>query len=157
MTIVMATLIKPVFETILWNWFLSYLHSCKQLWFSTCCCTPISSPEKDLEKKVSAFFSNLLLIIYMSPKQKIVLIVTEVQNFCLLFQLHPDFSQLRPGCNWNSTQKCSIFKTVSTIFCFIVFIDSDEYLKSNLRRWQILFFKSFSNELKGVDEPKDSL
>jgi hypothetical protein len=32
-------------------------------------------------------------------KQKIELTASEIQYFCILFQLHPDFSQLRPGCN----------------------------------------------------------
>jgi hypothetical protein len=31
--------------------------------------------------------------------QKIVLTVLEIQCFCELFQLHPDFSQFRSGCN----------------------------------------------------------
>jgi hypothetical protein len=34
-------------------------------------------------------------------------------------------------------KKCSVPKTVSAIFCFEIFFDSNECLKSNFRRWQV--------------------
>lgn len=42
---------------------------------------------------------------YLNTPLNIVFIVLEIQYFRVPFHLHLDFSQLRPGCNWNSTQK----------------------------------------------------
>jgi hypothetical protein len=86
-------------------------------------------------------------------KQRIVLTVSEIECFCVLFQSHQDFSQLRPRCNWNSIQNCSFSKTASIIFCF-PFLNVIRYfiqiIFENLVK--VLFLKSFCEHLGGVNK-----
>ena len=75
----------------------------------------------------------------------------EILQFCVLFQLLPGLSWLKSGWNLNSTWKHCISETVSTIFSFLVFLDSNECLKSNFERWWKVFSPNpFFYKLKGM-------
>jgi hypothetical protein len=59
--------------------------------------TPAKCSQKDLRNNT---FTKYEVSDYVkNGKPKIVLTVSEIRCFCVLFQLHPDFSQLGPGCN----------------------------------------------------------
>jgi hypothetical protein len=66
-------------------------------------------------------------------KQKIVLTVLEILQFCVLFQLHLGLSYLKSGCNWNSTQKHCIFETepdfLFWIFSGFIYVIGVTFLK----------------------------
>jgi hypothetical protein len=108
----------------------------------------------DAKTCVSRFFTVMSAWLGELKKKrilkKIVLIASEIQCFCVLFQLHPDFIQLRPGCYWNSTQNCSISKTVSTIFSRILFFNSPTHAKTSGKKLEIRVFASVFQEVFDV-------
>ena len=139
---------------------LNSLKSEKTIWRITYelafCTPPWYRTEKDPRNRTSKIFLGVTWCSIGSPKKlknkKSCSQFWRYRMFVCYFSYIQFIVKLKPGCNWNSTQYYNISKTVSTIFCFKVFLESHGTYKSPLTTSQVSdFVYTCMSYLRGVD------